>query len=602
MELTTREAFGDIVRQYQSLVLSVAYSITGNRQESEDLAQETFIAAWQHQQKLREVEKLPAWLCGIARNLANNYLRKTQLERQSRTESALEEIPATTAVQDDSESEERIALLWATLKEIPLQFREVLVMYYQENQSVATIASALEISEDNVRQRIARGRTYLKKEVERQVEKTLAHIRPGEHFTVAVLAALPILASGEQVLAAGSAGAAAAQSASSGGAGAGATFIAGIATFCCTLFGAILSTVFIGLGIVLGIWSGIRNAPTLRSRQWMTKVALGYVIFGSLFFMFFVLSLDVMQHNTSHEVVYNDDGGIVDIVQVKTPLAIFCMGIWYSLGVILPAFVLVSSLFANRKWRKIVEEDSTKAGMERSAMTDLQSVYMWGRIALHTFLFALVAVVVSAVCRGIPLKNVFDSFFCIFPIILLFGVSLYYFAIRISKYQACIEKYPPRLPNLLSILTGEEKAPKGVRNRINFWGDLVGIGWGLFVMHVMTLLPLYLNVPNIHYVHESESGHTLCLIWLSLILLMYFLFAVFFAGIPRRRYWGMIFLGVSVLLIDNGVLLIHLMFSDEKIGILGFAYAVSFWYLLCFTLLGVGGLWVFRRKESEVRS
>jgi len=41
-----RQAFGRIVGRYQSLVCALAYSATGSRSRSEDLAQETFVAAW----------------------------------------------------------------------------------------------------------------------------------------------------------------------------------------------------------------------------------------------------------------------------------------------------------------------------------------------------------------------------------------------------------------------------------------------------------------------------------------------------------------------------------------------------------------------------
>ena len=41
-----REAFGQIVARYQTLICSLAYSRTGSLSQSEDLAQETFIAAW----------------------------------------------------------------------------------------------------------------------------------------------------------------------------------------------------------------------------------------------------------------------------------------------------------------------------------------------------------------------------------------------------------------------------------------------------------------------------------------------------------------------------------------------------------------------------
>ena len=53
-----RDAFGRIVARYQSLLCSLAYSATGSLSQSEDLAQETFVAAWKQLADLREPEKL----------------------------------------------------------------------------------------------------------------------------------------------------------------------------------------------------------------------------------------------------------------------------------------------------------------------------------------------------------------------------------------------------------------------------------------------------------------------------------------------------------------------------------------------------------------
>jgi RNA polymerase sigma factor (sigma-70 family) len=578
-----REAFGEIVRQYQNLVNGVAYSITGNVQESEDLAQETFIAAWQRLRELREVEKLPAWLCGIARNLANNYLRRTQVERQKRSESTLETLPAV-AIEEESEKAGRIALLWATLKEIPLQFREPLVMYYQQNQSVQDIAAALEISESNVRQRIARGRTYLKKEVERHVEKTLAFIRPSEHFTVAVLAALPILATSEQVLAASAAGAAASQSASSSGAGAAASSVAGHSTFFWTLFvgaGSVLPTIITGLGVVLGIWSGVRNAPTLRARHLMIKTVLGYFIGACIFFLLTFMIIA----GINYAIVNNR------LAPEKVPLYNFCVGIHVFLMIAVPILVIMASYRINRQWRTIIEKDLSQSQTVVSK-DSLRSVYIWGGIALFTLLL------VSAVFL-FPLRGIWTSwlFLYIIPTILIFGIPFFYYAVRISKDQSCMEKYPPRLPNLLSILTGEEKAPRGFRNRINFWGDLTGIGWGLFAMHV-ALFGHYFRSFGSTTLKPIEvfgislgNGHTLLYV---LLLLAYFLFALFFAGIPRRWYWGMIFLGVSMLLINSCV---PYMMSEPLSGRHLYLYGLYMWYLLCFTFIGAAGLRAFRKKN-----
>src|SRR3984957_17115729 len=91
-----RDAFSQIVSRYQSLVCSLAYSATGSLGQSEDLAQETFITAWKRLSHLRERDKLRAWLCGIARNRINNFLRREGREPNHQAES-IEAIPETHA-------------------------------------------------------------------------------------------------------------------------------------------------------------------------------------------------------------------------------------------------------------------------------------------------------------------------------------------------------------------------------------------------------------------------------------------------------------------------------------------------------------------------
>lgn len=61
-----REAFGRLVARYQGMVHAVAYSHTGDAALSEDIAQETFLAAWQRLDRLRSPERFGPWLAGIA--------------------------------------------------------------------------------------------------------------------------------------------------------------------------------------------------------------------------------------------------------------------------------------------------------------------------------------------------------------------------------------------------------------------------------------------------------------------------------------------------------------------------------------------------------
>jgi RNA polymerase sigma factor (sigma-70 family) len=69
-------AFELLVKQYQGLVCSLAYSAFGNQARSEDLAQKIFVAAWVKLKSLQDRTKFRSWLCGIARNLINQSIRQ----------------------------------------------------------------------------------------------------------------------------------------------------------------------------------------------------------------------------------------------------------------------------------------------------------------------------------------------------------------------------------------------------------------------------------------------------------------------------------------------------------------------------------------------
>src|SRR5258706_13038219 len=113
-----RDAFGWIVARYQSLLCSLAYSATGSLGQSEDLAQETFVAAWKQLADLREPEKLRSWLCRISRNLTYDALRREGREplHQAEPLEELEESAATEPLPSDHTiSREEEAILWRSI-------------------------------------------------------------------------------------------------------------------------------------------------------------------------------------------------------------------------------------------------------------------------------------------------------------------------------------------------------------------------------------------------------------------------------------------------------------------------------------------------------
>lgn len=193
-----RGAFAQIVERYQRMLCSIAYASMGELSESEDLAQEAFVTAWQKLGELREPEKLRSWLAGILRFKLSHRLRRASREPTHRADTLdfEENLPTTGAQEavDHAMKEEEAALLWSALKQVPPVYREPLVLYYREHCSIEHVAGALELSEDAVKQRLSRGRKMLQERVLGMVEGALSRSTPGAIFTAGVMATLATLA------------------------------------------------------------------------------------------------------------------------------------------------------------------------------------------------------------------------------------------------------------------------------------------------------------------------------------------------------------------------------------------------------------------------
>ncbi len=183
-----RAAFGRLVARYQDVVCAVSYSSTGDWVLSEDVAQDTFIAAWRQLDQLRETGRIRPWLCGIARNLARKARKRT------RREDVLdgEPIAASASPFDATAQAEAEQVVRDALSRVPDSYREVLVLYYRENRSIRDVAQTLGLSEDAAMQRLSRGRRYLADGVTDLVERSLRS--PRRNLVVGVLAAIGGLA------------------------------------------------------------------------------------------------------------------------------------------------------------------------------------------------------------------------------------------------------------------------------------------------------------------------------------------------------------------------------------------------------------------------
>src|SRR5207237_9065605 len=112
-------------------------SSTGDRMLGEDVAQETFLAAWRQLDRVRDASRFRPWLCGIARNLGRKARRRTRREESVDADALV--APDASPFDNVSRADPRPVLRDA-LARIPETYREVLVLYYREDRSIREVA------------------------------------------------------------------------------------------------------------------------------------------------------------------------------------------------------------------------------------------------------------------------------------------------------------------------------------------------------------------------------------------------------------------------------------------------------------------------------
>jgi len=254
-----RNAFRTIVERYQGLVCALTYAGCGDLHRSEDLAQETFLQAWKHLSELKEPARLRLWLCSIARNLiVNDHRRLGRAPAVGGLASdAVLRSPMPAPPEEAMRHEEQV-LLWETLERLPVEYREPLVLYYRQEESLSAVAEALELSQAAARQRLSRGRAMLARRLERVIRHGLRTTGPTKAFTLAVISLLPGIAVSAAATATLSAVAATTKTTAS-------TAVAG------GLVGSILGPVTGLAGGYLGYRIGLDQAVTAQERRFIRR-------------------------------------------------------------------------------------------------------------------------------------------------------------------------------------------------------------------------------------------------------------------------------------------------------------------------------------------
>jgi len=180
-----RAAFDLLVERYTPRVFSLAFRITGSREEAEDCVQEAFLRAFTALKRFREEAAFSTWLYRVALNVANDQSRRlkgrplhaselagsdpegegTDLDRFPQSSNPGEHDPEEAAV----ESERRRIVLTA-IRSLPEHHRTVIVLYDLQGFSYEEIGQVLGTRVGTVKSRLNRARLALKERLEPHLE------------------------------------------------------------------------------------------------------------------------------------------------------------------------------------------------------------------------------------------------------------------------------------------------------------------------------------------------------------------------------------------------------------------------------------------------
>jgi RNA polymerase sigma-70 factor (ECF subfamily) len=155
-----------LIEQYQHRLLRYLIYLTGRRELAEDLFQETWIRVLERGHQFNDKYTFSTWLFAVARNLAIDHMRRkqpTSLDGLMSDEGSTFDVPATgqASAFDRSVQREQNEQISAGMEHLPAEYREALVLRFQEGMTLEEIADVARVPLGTVKSRIYRGLSAL---------------------------------------------------------------------------------------------------------------------------------------------------------------------------------------------------------------------------------------------------------------------------------------------------------------------------------------------------------------------------------------------------------------------------------------------------------
>jgi RNA polymerase sigma-70 factor (ECF subfamily) len=172
-KLRNREptAVVELCNAYFDRIYRLVFSqVDGDRDVAQDIAQETFLAAFKSAHRFRGQSKVYTWLYSIANRKVADFYRRRKREGKHRAD-PLESQVYEAETDGTAESEETSESIQQVLSCLPLHYKQVLLLKYVEEMPVADICQVMERSAKSVEGLLTRARRELRSELTAQKPK-----------------------------------------------------------------------------------------------------------------------------------------------------------------------------------------------------------------------------------------------------------------------------------------------------------------------------------------------------------------------------------------------------------------------------------------------
>ena len=168
-------AVDDLYRTYFDRLYSlVYYQVDRNQAAAEDIVQETFLAALHSAKQFKGRSKVYTWLCSIAYHKVADYYRRQAREHRNRNSAVdidsidTNESPGTHGVSPSpTEAAENRSLIESAMSTLPPDYRQVLLLKYVDELSVAEISQIMRRSQKSVEGLLSRARKTMQDNMSR---------------------------------------------------------------------------------------------------------------------------------------------------------------------------------------------------------------------------------------------------------------------------------------------------------------------------------------------------------------------------------------------------------------------------------------------------